>query len=255
MITGVNGARLAATVVLVRDTPLGLEVYVQERVAEMPTFPNTTVFPGGGVDPRDLGDSSGIDTSRWAEQLDMPPEIAHGLVMAAVREVFEETGVLLARDRDGLMVSCTADHSAERQALESKELSFSEFLARHEYTLAPELLRPFARWVGPEGEDVQFDAFSFVAQLPAGQECFGDTREASSTGWFAPSVLLGGWRTGLLRLVVPTWAQLKVLSMYTSTTELNNLLIDPDMTPIIGDPRDNPWFNEYFSHIDHPERF
>ncbi|AKK02905.1 NUDIX hydrolase [Corynebacterium epidermidicanis] len=255
MITGVNGARLAATVLLVRDTPLGLEVYVQERVSEMPTFPNTTVFPGGGVDERDLGDSAGIDTARWSKQLGMPPEIAHGIVMAAVREVFEETGVLLARDREGLMVECTRAFDQERQALESKALSFSEFLKRHEFTLAPELLRPFARWVGPEGAEVQFDAFSFVAQLPPGQSCQGDTREASSTGWFAPSVLLGGWRTGLLRLVVPTWAQLKVLSMYSSVAELNNLLQDPDMTPIIGDPRDNPWFNEYFSHIDHPERF
>lgn len=251
---GIRGAKLAATVLLVRDSPLGLEVYVQERVAEMPTFPNTTVFPGGGLDERDLGHGDGVDAARWAQLLGVEPDLAHGLVMTAVREVFEESGILLARHRTGQLVSDSAPYLPARERLESHELAFTDFLRDNELTVATDLLYPFARWVGPGPDTPQFDTFSFVVQAPVGQMPTGDTREAKSTGWFQPSLILTGWRTGLLRLVIPTWSQLTALAEFRTVAELLDTLIDVDMTPIIGDPTD-PWFDEFFQHGDIPERF
>lgn len=254
LMEGIRGAKLAATVLLVRDSPLGLEVYVQERVAEMPTFPNTTVFPGGGLDERDLGHGDGVDEQRWGSLLAVEPELAHGLVMAAVREVFEETGILLARHRTGQLVSDVTPYQSARPQLESHQLSFTDFLRDNDLTVATDLLYPFARWVGPGPDKPQFDTFSFVAQAPLGQMTTGDTREAASTGWFLPSLILTGWRTGLLRLVIPTWSQLTALAEFRTVSDLLASLIDVDMTPIIGDPTD-PWFDEFFRHGDIPERF
>lgn len=251
---GIRGAKLAATVLLVRDSPLGLEVYVQERVAEMPTFPNTTVFPGGGLDERDLGYGDGVEAERWSRLLDIEPDIAHGLVMAAVREVFEETGILLARIRTGQLVSDAGPYQSARPLLENKELAFTDFLRDNELTIATDLLYPFARWVGPGPHNPKFDTFSFVVRAPLGQMPLGDTREASSTGWFLPSLILTGWKTGLLRLVIPTWSQLNALAEFRTVDDLEASLIDVDMTPIIGDPTD-PWFDEFFLHGDVPERF
>lgn len=253
---GIRGGKLAATVLLVRDSPLGLEVYVQERVAEMPTFPNTTVFPGGSLDERDLAvdDVDGVEAERWSSLLGIEPGIAHGLVMAAVREVFEETAILLARHRTGQLVSDVTPYGYARPLLESHELSFTDFLQEHELTVATDLLYPFARWVGPGPKNPRFDTFSFVAETPLGQTPSGDTREASSTGWFLPSVILGGWKTGLLRLVIPTWSQLRALSEFRTVADLKASLINVDMTPIIGDP-DDPFFDEFFLYGDLPERF
>ncbi|MEJ5928166.1 NUDIX hydrolase [Corynebacterium sp. H128] len=254
---GIRGAKLAATVILVRDSPLGLEVYVQERVAEMPTFPNTTVFPGGGLDERDLGQGGpvdGVEAQRWGKLLGIEADIAHGLVMAAVREVFEESGILLARHRTGELVSDSVQYAAARPLLENHELSFTQFLADNELTVATDLLYPFARWVGPGPVDPRFDTFSFVAQTPMGQLPDGATREASSTGWFLPSLILTGFRTGLVRLVIPTWAQLTALTEFHTVAELEASLTNVDMTPIIGDP-DDPWFEDFFRYGDLPERF
>lgn len=251
---GIRGAKLAATVLLVRDSVLGMEVYVQERVAEMPTFPNTTVFPGGSLDERDLGLGDGVEAARWAELLGVEANLSHGLVMAAVREVFEETGILMARDAAGDLISDSSSYQPARQRLESHELSFTDFLRDNDLTVATDLLYPYARWVGPGAVNPQFDTFSFVAEVPPGQMPKGDTREASSTGWFLPSVILGGWKTGLLRLVIPTWSQLNALSQFRTVADLEETLVDVDMTPIIGDPTD-PWFAEFFLHGDIPERF
>ncbi|QGU01796.1 NUDIX domain protein [Corynebacterium kalinowskii] len=251
---GIRGAKLAATVLLVRDSAVGMEVYVQERVAEMPTFPNTTVFPGGGLDERDLGYGDGIECARWGNLLGVEPDLAHGLVMAAVREVFEETGILMARDAAGNLISDAVPYHPARVPLESHELSFTDFLRDNDLKVATDLLYPFARWVGPGATNPKFDTFSFVAEVPLGQMPKGDTREASSTGWFLPSVILGGWKTGLLRLVIPTWSQLNALSQFRTVAELEDTLSNVDMTPIIGDPTD-PWFADFFLHGDIPERF
>lgn len=260
---GLDGAKLAVTVLMIRDSPTGLEVYVQERVSSMPTFPNATVFPGGGVDPRDF-EVDGVESEHetfggpslmhWARSLGTNRNRARALLFAAARELFEETGTLLATHSDGTPIPDATQYHPQRLALESHRLSLSQVLARHDLTLRSEWLRPSTRWVSPETDEKRFDMFAFVAVQPPGQEPDGNTREAASTGWFSPSLILDGWRAGLIRLVIPTWAQLLILSRFDCVRDVLEFLRRADMTPIIGDPVDDPRFEEFYSFTP-PERF
>ena len=209
--------RLASTVLLMRDSVHGIELYVQERVSTMKFAANMTMFPGGGVDARDFpgdvdGDGHDSPTLRWsghspewwAEKFHVTPATARALVCAAVRETFEETGTLLAEDADGRPVADSSNYHAQRKALESKELAFSDFMHDENLGVRSDLVRPWGNWVTPESFPVRFDTFFFVAAQPEGQIADGDTSEASSTGWFRPMTLLDGWRDGKVGLMPPT---------------------------------------------------
>lgn len=261
-VEGMGGRKLAVTVLMIRDTAAGLEVYVQERVSSMPTYPNATVFPGGGVDPRDLEPPAdqtaetmaGPDLATWSHRLQVPESTARGLLFGAGRELFEETGTLLASHKNGALVRDASPFHSQRLALESHRLSLSQVLARNELVLRTDLLRPFVRWVSDPSEDHQFDVFSFIAIAPRGQEPDGNTREAASTGWFPPGLILDGWRAGLLRLVVPTWVQLWHLSRYTCVEDVLESVRGKILSPQLGDPVDDPRYQELFSFIP-PKRF
>ncbi|GAA1475408.1 NUDIX hydrolase [Corynebacterium felinum] len=253
-VVGYEGAKLAVTVVMVRDTEHGLEVYVQERVSSMPTFPNATVFPGGGVDSRDVDatdDESiwfGPTPDQWSQVLGTDRRKARALVMAAGRELFEESGTLLASHLDGSLIADATPYHSQRLALESHRLSFSQVLKRNDLVARSDLLHPCSRWVSPEEDAVKFDMYSFIAQLPDGQEPDGCTREAASTGWFSPSLILDGWRAGLLRLVIPTWAHLLLLSQHDTVASLLAALENPVIEPVLGNPVDDPRYAEFFNY-------
>ncbi len=226
--------RLASTVLVVRDSHLGMEVYVQERVSTMRFAANMTVFPGGGLDARDLpgdvdGDGhdspplawNGPDDNWWAQRLGVEPGIARGLVCAAVRETFEETGTLFAGKCDtGHVLSSTTQYNDARFELESKQLAMSDFLDRENLELRTDLLKPWDNWVTPEDEPIRFDTYFFVAAQPKGQVALGDTSEASSTGWFLPSTLLDAWKFRKIGLMAPTWAQLMSIAEFETVADL-----------------------------------
>ncbi|AZA09456.1 NUDIX hydrolase [Corynebacterium pseudopelargi] len=258
--TALDGRRLAATVLLLRDSVDGLEVYVQERVSSMPTFPNTTVFPGGGVDPRDfLLDPSdnpliGDSLEHWAQSLHVNQNQAQALLFAAVRELFEETGTFLVAFANGKRIGSAAPFHQQRIMLESHQMSLAEVLDDHNLKIRTDLLRPFARWHSPKQDRHQFDVFSFVAVQPPGQEPDGNTPEVASTGWFAPSLVLDGWRAGLLRLVLPTWAQLKALSHFNCVQDVLEHLKDPNMQPMSEHIAAGDYFEEFMT-FQPPRRF
>lgn len=261
--SGIDGAKLAVTVLMLRDSPDGIEVYVQERVSTMPTFPNTTVFPGGGVDPRDFDTTdfhqmrsllTGSSLTRWAKALHADEQRARALLFAAVRELFEETGTLLAVHKDGRPIDDATAFHPQRLALESHRLSLTEVLTKQELMLRADLLRPFARWVSLPEDPFHFDVFSFVAVAPFGQEPDGRTREAASSGWFPPQLILDGWRAGLLRLVIPTWAQLKYLAKFDSVEQVMQELKTADMSPRYGLLEEDSRYEEFYNHIP-PKRF
>lgn len=255
-----HGRRLAATVLLLRDSVDGIEVYVQERVSSMPTFPNATVFPGGSVDPRDFDVDPatsalpGSALQRWSQLLGVEPDQARALIFAAVRELFEETGTLLAVHADGRPITDATPYHPQRLALESHRLALTEFLSKGELTLRSDLLRPFARWISPQEDPHQFDVFSFVAVQPPGQEPDASTAEAASAGWFRPQILLDGWRAGLLTLVLPTWAQLRALTEFGGVQEVLDALRGRRLAPYHGTPEEDPSFEEFFS-LTPPKRF
>ena len=251
--TGFNGARLAATVLLLRDTAEGLRVWIQERVRTMRNYPGHVVFPGGGVDPRDFPPRTWDSGELWAgrsvvsmaRRMGVTKYKAHALVFAAARELFEEAGTLLAIREDGL-VSDASRYHCERELLESHEISFTEFLEHNGMRVDADMFLPWSRWAG-EDNDHWFDTFFFIGVLPEGQEPDGETGEADDAGWFDPQLVLDGWRAGLVRLAIPTWAQLKRLTSYSSVKEVLDDASFSDLRPIIGDPRDDERYREYFT--------
>ena len=184
--------RDAATVLLLRDRPGGPEAYLLRRVTAMSFAADMHVFPGGSVDPEDAGAQvawAGPDAARWAAALGCAEPLARALVCAAVRETFEESGVLLAGTGpdDVLADVSTDDWEAERVALEAREQSLSQLLERRGLVLRSDLLRPLAHWITPEAEPKRFDTRFFLAELPAGQVCRDVGSEAQSRLWVRPA--------------------------------------------------------------------
>ncbi|KQB86372.1 NUDIX hydrolase [Corynebacterium lowii] len=248
-------ALLAATVLLVRDGAEGLEVWVQERVSTMPDYPGMTVFPGGRVDDRDVGEDSQVWSGRsvgdTAQTLGTTDSAAQGLVFAAVRELFEETGTLLAVHPNGATVGDASPYHEDRLALESHRLSLTEVLSSNNLRVHTDLLRPWARWIGSSEQGRRFDTFSFLAVHPVGQEADDTSSEADSAGWFSPRLLIEGWRHGLVRLVIPTWAQLMRLSRCETVEQAVAEAEASDMTPVHGAPRHDPRYREFYTTTFH----
>jgi 8-oxo-dGTP pyrophosphatase MutT (NUDIX family) len=205
MSTSPPAARPAATVLLLRDAPGGgsLQVFLQRRVAGMAFAGGMTVFPGGGVDSGDRPDAErwqGPGPEWWAERFGFPPDEAAALVAAAVRETYEECGVLLADSVSG----SSSVGAAARDDLAARRRTLPQVLAEAGLVLRADLLMPWSRWVTPESEPRRYDTAFFVARLPDGQEADARTTEAVEATWWSPDDALAGGRRGELRLLPPT---------------------------------------------------
>jgi 8-oxo-dGTP pyrophosphatase MutT (NUDIX family) len=181
-------ARPAATVVLLRQP---FEVYLVRRAASMRFAPGMYAFPGGSVDPRDASSDVGWvgpDATGWAYRLGLPEAEARAVVCAAVREVFEESGVLLAGPDESTVVGdvSTADWEAARAAVQAREVGFADMLSARGLVLRGDLLAPWSRWITPEFEPRRFDTFFFVARLPEGQVTRDVGGEAEHRVWCGP---------------------------------------------------------------------
>lgn len=226
--------RDASTVILVRDSARGIELFLQRRVVGMDFAGGMTVFPGGGVDPSDTDASvrwTGPDVAWWAQRFHTSEAQARALVLAAVRETFEECGVLLAGPSEDTVVADTSAYADARRALEERELSFGDFLEREGLVLRADLLRPRANWITPIGERRRYDTFFFVAVVPEGQRADGDTSEADLVGWRTAQETLDSWRARDTMLLPPTWSQLTALSRFSTVAEL--MAAEPVIEPIL----------------------
>jgi 8-oxo-dGTP pyrophosphatase MutT (NUDIX family) len=180
--------RDAATVVLLRRGSGGPELYLLRRQVSMAFAGGMCVFPGGGVDPRDFDHRvawAGPSPAEWAERLGVDEAKARALVCAAVRETFEESGVMLAGESADSVVADTTgdDWEADRRLLEAREVSFTDFLERRGLRLRTDLLRLWGSWVTPVFEPRRFDARFFVAELPAGQVTRDVSTESDEVVW------------------------------------------------------------------------
>jgi len=220
----VTRPRDAATVVLLRDGDRGLETYLLRRQAAMAFGAGMHVFPGGSVDVRD-GDASigwvGAAPSAWARTLHCDDRLAGALVCAAVRETFEESGVLLAADVDGTMVGDTAgdDWETDRLALIDGSTSLGEFLTRRSLVLRADLLRGWAHWITPEWSRRRYDTRFFVAAVPAGQRTRDVRGEADHVFWLPVAEALTRHRAGDLTAMAATTATLEELSRYRTVAD------------------------------------
>jgi 8-oxo-dGTP pyrophosphatase MutT (NUDIX family) len=216
----------AATVLLVRDGASGLEVYLLRRTKGMPFAGGMTAYPGGGVDPRD-GDTAvawaGPPPAEWGAAFGCDERVARELVCAAVRETFEESGVLLAgpAGTDAVVPDVTGDDWEEqRQALLRRDLSLAEMLTARGLELRSDLLRPFAHWIAPESEPRRYDTRFFAAAIPLGQEARHVSGEADQAGWMTPAAALAEASSGLRPMLPPTLHTLGQLGRYTDVADV-----------------------------------
>lgn len=198
-------ARLASTVVLLRPAGAGFEAFAIRRVSTMAFAAGMYAFPGGVVDPRDYtvaspGDESaasaeldwaGPPPAEWAARLGLDEAAARAVLYAAVREVFEESGVLLAGADPATVVGDVSgdDWEAARVALIDRSVGFAEMLAERGLVPRTDLLAPWSRWITPEFESRRYDTYFFVAVLPAGQRTRDVGGEAALTTWAEPADL------------------------------------------------------------------
>ncbi|MFC4867323.1 NUDIX hydrolase [Streptomonospora arabica] len=215
-------ARPSATVMLLRECAAsGLEVYLLRRAATMRFAPGMHVFPGGGVDERDTEPGirwAGPPPAEWAARLGVAEPMARALVCAAVRETFEESGVLLAGPPAGGVVADTRgpDWEADRTALVDRALSFTAFLGDRGLVLRSDLLRAWSRWITPRREARRFDTRFFAAALPAGQHTRDVGGEADRVAWMRPAEAVAAWQRGELEMLPPTVTTCAELAEYGS---------------------------------------
>jgi 8-oxo-dGTP pyrophosphatase MutT (NUDIX family) len=202
--------RDAATVILMRPSADGPEVYYMRRQVSMDFAGGMCVFPGGGVDPRDFDTTvawAGPSPAEWAARLGCDEETARALVCAAVRETYEESGVLLAGTSDTSVVADTTadDWEADRVALESRELSMTDFLNNRGLVLRTDLLGVWDAWLTPIFEPKRYRTWFFVASLPEGQRTRDVSSESSSVTWLPARVAAEQADAGELALMPPTY--------------------------------------------------
>jgi 8-oxo-dGTP pyrophosphatase MutT (NUDIX family) len=234
--------RHASTVVLLRDAAgeqPGIEAYLLRRQKTMAFAAGMYVFPGGSVDPRDesLPDDAWIGprAETWAPLLNADESLAKALVCAAVRETFEESGVLLAGPPGGQVVADTTgeDWEADRLALIDRTLSFAAMLDRRGLALRADLLRPWAHWITPEVEPKRFDTRFFVAALPAGQRTRDVGAEADRVVWQRPADALAAADRGELGMLPPTAFTLGELSAYDDVAAVMAAGDSRDVRPVL----------------------
>jgi 8-oxo-dGTP pyrophosphatase MutT (NUDIX family) len=208
--------RPASTVVLLRDgdgLPGGLEVYLLRRHVSMEFAPGMRVFPGGGVDPRDAELDSvlwaGPTPDEWAARMGCTVLEATELVCAAVRETFEESGVLLAGTADSVVGDTTgADWEADRAALESSELPMTDLLERRGLVLRTDLLSVLGGWLTPVFEPRRYRTWFFVAALPEGQITRDVSGESDKVTWMSVRDAIRAVDDGSMLMLPPTYATL-----------------------------------------------
>jgi 8-oxo-dGTP pyrophosphatase MutT (NUDIX family) len=208
----------ASTVVLLRQEPDGIAVYLTRRHAGIPFMGGAHVFPGGRVEESDcdrdyvtVADGIGPAVSRLPG---VEESLAVGVCIAAVRETFEEAGILLARDAAGEFVAPTGMDDL-RLKLATGEIRLLDVLRLHQWRLAVDALEYFAHWVTPPIETRRFDTRFFLAAVPSRQVAVHDDREATDGVWIPPAAAIVRCRNGDIALPPPTWTTLRWLERFT----------------------------------------
>lgn len=209
--------RPAATTVLLRDrtTGSGVEVLLMRRHRRSGFVPGAWVFPGGRVDP---GDSAPSLYER-IRGLSSDPDPPAQFWTAALRELFEETGVLLARGKSGRWWPDAASHPATeelRRALMEDEMSMMDVLTELEVTLDASAMVHIAHWVTPVVEPRRYDTHFFAVALPTERTARADPREMTEAAWLDPRTALDRFERGDLPMVFPTIRTLEMLDGHDS---------------------------------------
>ncbi len=226
--------RDAATVILLRDRSGGsYEVFLMRRHRNQAFMGGAYVFPGGRLDDADkdpglascIEGLSAAEARRLLQEPDLAEEAARGLFLAAIRETFEESGVLLARDDAGRLVDLVDPGTAGRFAsyrleLHEGRLTLMDLVRRESLSYAPDLLIPYSHWITPEFEPRRFDTRFFLARLPEGQVAVHDRMELTESRWMSPALALAEHAAGRIVLMPPTLKTIEELLAFSNTEPL-----------------------------------
>jgi 8-oxo-dGTP pyrophosphatase MutT (NUDIX family) len=242
--------RPAATIVLMRDGPDGLEILLMKRNRSAGFVPGAYVFPGGRVDASDATEEllvrvAGLTPEHAAERLDLvgaePPAIAYFL--AALREAFEETGIFVGIDAEGAAPPTAAEDAevdAARDDLMEGRCGLAAMLARLGWTLDGASVEYFAHWITPVPEPRRYDTRFFAAKVRAGATPVIDPREMTDAVWLSPADALTRCDNGSLPMVFPTIKTLEQLEGYETAEEalsgLAGLVIRTVMPTLVVTP-------------------
>lgn len=237
-------ARPAATVVLLREAAGGPEALLLRRPRRSAFAAGAWVFPGGVVDaadadPRLAEHARGPRADAWARRLGLAePAEAFGFVVAALREAWEETGILLMEAEQG-----APDAGRLRRAridLLSGALSLSDLALRERLRLDTEDLLYIAHWITPEAEPRRYDTRFFLARVPSGAECELHGDELKEFRWMRPADAVRAYRDGKLVLLPPTVHTLDRLAGFASLEDLWEQLRDAPVPTFLPRMRRDP---------------
>ena len=213
--------RDAATVVMLRDAPAGLEVFLLRRHGLSDVLGGAYVFPGGKIDAEDAGLITQLDQPVAAlhaalGEPETAAELAARCYVAALREAFEESGVLFAH-------GASADQVAQATALLRVGRGFAEVLTQLDLHLDTRSVLPWSRWITPKMASVsskRFDTRFFVAAFPPAQTARHDDVEATESVWVAPRAALEQYRDGRIELAPPQIMSLAHLARHASVASV-----------------------------------
>jgi 8-oxo-dGTP pyrophosphatase MutT (NUDIX family) len=229
----------AATVILARqpeDAPW--ECFMVRRHVLSDFAADVFVFPGGKVDESDRDPAiADFVRDRADLQVDGDPVASLGVKLAAIRELFEEAGVLLA-ERDGMDLVRLDGEDKERYAeyrrmLHTGDLSMLELAQRERLCLAAHRLHPFSRWITPVNSPRRYDTRFFVTQMPEGQEPLHDALETTDSTWIAPGDALERFHRGDFPLVYATEKHLERMARYASIDQIIAATTPVDLEPVL----------------------
>ena len=236
--------RDAATVLALRDTDAGPEVFMVRRDSRMGFLGGAHVFPGGALDEADCegelqSHATGFEALGSLARLHSDAARAKGLLLAAVRELFEESGILLARGDDGAWVDLDEKGpraqrlKAAREQLSRHEGDFGATVVAEKLAIDVSGLRLFAHWITPEREKKRFDTRFFLVRAPERQSATHCAIESTAGEWLAPCEALARYRARQIELVPPTIASLDRLSAFTTVDAALAAFEDCDVPPIL----------------------
>lgn len=209
----------AATILMVRDDAPGLEVLMVQRHHQIDFVPGALVFPGGKT-------ARGDDDAAWAGHCD-GFELEHrALRICAIREAFEESGVLLARPANArgagaalAPAASTLQIAGMREAVDKGEANFLDVVRGAGLVLALDTLTPFAHWITPQGLPKRFDTWFYIANAPADQVAACDGREAVDACWITPDAALADAAADRRKIIFPTRLNVELLAKSATAAE------------------------------------
>lgn len=235
--------RDAATVMLLRDGERGLEVCMLQRNLNSDFVGGAYVFPGGAVDPEDgdadVGDVCVGRTDAEASRLIGTERSGLSFWVAAIREAFEESGVLLARDASGRIISFDDDaiiarFDEHRRAVDFGERRLVDVCLEEQLTLDVGSIHYFSRWITPLGAPRRYDTRFFVAAAPEGQRALHDDREVIGTRWLTPAEALADHSAGRMTMIFPTVRTMVALDRFERATDvLSHAAAQAEVSPIL----------------------